>query len=119
MPHGWAMAEFFLLLRDSLVFEDGQKLVLFAGIPESSFKDPRGMKLQNLPTHFGKFSCDYIFRENRGELKLSGVTAGEGFALRLPAALLVKVTVEGKEITRDERGDYLVPRDSGNVILDF
>ena len=34
MPHGWAIAEVHLLLRDCLAYEDNQQLVLFAGVPE-------------------------------------------------------------------------------------
>src|SRR5207248_1937604 len=33
MPHGWAIAEMALLLRDALAFEDGGRLVLLAGVP--------------------------------------------------------------------------------------
>lgn len=32
MPHGWSMAEFWHLVRDSFLHEDGEKLVIFGGV---------------------------------------------------------------------------------------
>jgi len=51
MPHAWSLAEFWLLLRDSLVHEDGDRLVLFAGLPPKWRNQP--LKIENLPTAFG------------------------------------------------------------------
>jgi len=66
MPHGWAIAEMQLLLRDALAFEDGDKLVLFAGAPEDWFAKP--MRIENLPTHFGKLSVSWQPQEERSAL---------------------------------------------------
>ena len=57
MPHGWAIAEFHLLVRDSLLYEDGDKLVLLAGVPPGWFTHKEGLEVKNLPTHFG--SCSF------------------------------------------------------------
>ena len=43
MPHGWAIAEFWLLLRDSIAFEDGDSLVVFGGVPPEWFQAEEGM----------------------------------------------------------------------------
>jgi len=56
MPHGWAIAEVWLLLRDSLLFEDGDRLILFGGVPPQWFKDPKGMEITGAPTYFGDCS---------------------------------------------------------------
>jgi hypothetical protein len=53
MPHGWATAELHLLIRDSLLHEDGDKLVL-------------------LPTHFGACSFRYVSGFDGSTLELSG-----------------------------------------------
>jgi hypothetical protein len=50
MPHGWAIAEFHLLLRDSLAFEDGDQLILLAGIPPAWFRDPAGFSIEKFLT---------------------------------------------------------------------
>ena len=83
MPHGWAIAEFELLLRDALAFEDEGKLVLFAGVPEGWFAQP--MRLRNLPTHFGTLSVEWKPNERGGTLVLSGdAKPPGGFVFRGP-----------------------------------
>ncbi len=57
-PHGWAVAELVLLIRDSLVFEDEEYLVLFAGIPEDWFYN--NITIIDLPTYFGTISIHYV-----------------------------------------------------------
>jgi hypothetical protein len=57
MPHAWSLAEHWLLMRDSLVHEDGDQLVLFAGVPRKWLQKP--MRLENLPTAFGPLTLDW------------------------------------------------------------
>ena len=90
MPHGWAIAEFELLLRDSLAFEHDDKLVLFAGVSEEWFKQP--MSIKNLPTHFGTMSVEWD-------------PAGEKVKLALPAATYPS----GGVFVRTPNGDVKVP----------
>jgi hypothetical protein len=54
MPHAWSLAELWLLMRDSLVYEDGDQLVLFAGVPRKWLTGP--LSIENLPTAFGTLS---------------------------------------------------------------
>ena len=85
MPHGWSIAEFQLLLRDSLCFEDGDQLVLWAGIPPQWFRDPRGFSVERLPTHFGLLSFTFEPNAEGGTLQLTGEAKPPGgFRLRLP-----------------------------------
>ncbi|MEQ1861128.1 MAG: hypothetical protein ABMA13_14500 [Chthoniobacteraceae bacterium] len=84
MPHGWAIAELHLLLRDALVFEDGDKLVLFAGIPPGWFAKP--MRLRNVPTHLGKLDVEWMPSGERAELRISGIGPRTVVVLRLPWA---------------------------------
>lgn len=106
MPHGWAIAELWLLMRDALCFEAGERLVLFAGVAEDWFRKP--MRITDAATHFGKFSAVYRLRDDVAVLTLSGdARPPGGFILRLPANAVVKV--EGKPITVDAHGDYLLP----------
>jgi hypothetical protein len=81
MPHGWVMAEFQLLLRDALAFEDGDKLVLFGGVPEAWLN--RSMTIKNLPTHFGALSVEYRSDEKGVTLRFTGsANPPGGFAIR-------------------------------------
>ena len=56
-PHGWTAAELFLLLRDCLAREEGNKLILGSGIPKSWMDKP--FAVENMPTYFGKLSFNY------------------------------------------------------------
>jgi hypothetical protein len=56
-PHGWTAAELFLLLRDCLVREDGETLVIGSGIPKAWLD--HDFEAQGLPTHFGKTKFRY------------------------------------------------------------
>jgi hypothetical protein len=122
MPHGWAIAEFVLLLRDSLIFEDGDKLLLFAGVPPEWFKDPDGMAVRDMPTHFGECSFAYdVARDGSGAiLTLSGGAAPPaGFILRMPQSLRAEVLAAGKALRATVRGDYAIPSGTGRVEIAF
>ena len=55
MPHSWAASDFIRSFRTMLAYERERdsSLVLCAGIPDSWVRDPRGITVKNLPTHFG------------------------------------------------------------------
>lgn len=110
MPHGWAIAELHLLLRDCLVYEDGQRLVLLAGVPPTWFTASDGMAVEHLPTHFGSVSFRYRPVEGGAALELAGEAAPPGgFDLRLPDLPGAKVTVAGKAIPRSPAGGWPLP----------
>jgi hypothetical protein len=99
MPHGWAIAEVHLLLRDCLAYEDNDQLVLFAGVPQSWFTDQAGMTIKDLPTHFGKLSALWTTTSHGATLRLKGEAAPlRGFRLVLPEALKAHVSVNGQSI---------------------
>ncbi len=83
MPHGWAIAEFQLLLRDGLAYEEGDRLVLFAGVPAEWFEKP--MRLRNFPTHFGPVSVNFRPTEAGGSVEVAGTGIPPGgFIVRAP-----------------------------------
>lgn len=94
MPHGWAIAEFHLLLRDSLAYEDNLRLVLFSGIPENWFEKP--MSVHNMPTHFGRLSFDYSANSKSLDVAIEEPPA-DGISLRLPAGFAKKIIADGTE----------------------
>ncbi len=118
MPHGWAIAEVHLLLRDCLACEDDRQLVLFAGIPEAWFTHPQGMKIAGLPTHFGSLTASWDTLGNTATLRLSGAAPPGGFVLSLPASLKTTVSVEEKEIERSERG-FILPAETRQARIEF
>ncbi len=120
MPHGWAIAEFWLLMRDSLAFEDGHRLVLLAGIPEEWFRDPRGMRVHGLCTYFGRLDFSYKSSGAAAELELTGTAAPpEGFILRLPPAAGAFVWRSGERLPVAPGGDCLFPNGTTKVRIQF
>ncbi len=112
MPHGWAIAEVHLLLRDCLAYEDGGRLVLFAGVPQTWFTNPAGMSIRNLPTHFGNLEVSWQRTADGAILRLDGDAAPpEGFVLSVPESLKPSVSVAGKTIESTRRG-LVLPADT-------
>ncbi|OHB63919.1 MAG: hypothetical protein A2Y77_13640 [Planctomycetes bacterium RBG_13_62_9] len=119
MPHGWAMAEVHLLIRDCLAYEDSDRLVLFAGIPESWFKNPQGITIRNLPTHFGSLNVSWESTTEGGTLRLEGKAAPPaGFVLSLPESLNPSVSVGGKTSGQTERG-FALPANAKQARVEF
>jgi hypothetical protein len=54
MPHTWVGADLINSARSLFVYEDGDTLVLGAGIPRSWYG--KGVAVENLPTAFGRIS---------------------------------------------------------------
>jgi len=120
MPHGWAIAEMALLLRDSLAFEDGDKLVLLAGVPEMWFTSPQPMKVESLPTHFGTCSFRYELAGNTATLTISGTaTPPGGFLLRLPHALKASCKADGQPLAADDKGNLPFPAAVKSIQIEF
>jgi hypothetical protein len=120
MPHGWAIAEVVLLLRDSLAFEDGDRLVLFGGVPETWFEDERGMEVRHLPTHFGELGLEYRYRDGLGSLDIiDDAGPSDGFVLRLPVSGVKAVEAEGRTIGVEPDGDVRFPRGTKQVTIRF
>jgi hypothetical protein len=55
-PHGWTAAELFLLLRDCMLHEKGDSLVLGAGVPAEWIDAGEPFGISDAPSHFGKVS---------------------------------------------------------------
>ena len=110
MPHGWAIAELWLLLRNCLVCEEENRLHLLRGVPGAWFTKEEGMAARNLPTYFGK--CSFVYAPDRGgaTLTLSGdASPPEGFLLAMPASLKTRVVADGTEVLPSDNGEWTLP----------
>jgi hypothetical protein len=114
MPHGWSIAEVHLLLRDCLLHEDGDRLVLLGGVAPESLSNPAGLKA-SLPTYFGPCALSWVPEAGGASLTLSGARPPGGVALRLPTGFAARVTLDGKESPRNGRGDFLLPGGGGKA----
>ena len=120
MPHGWAIAELWLLLRDSLLFEDGGRLVLFAGLPPQWLQGKEPLVIENAPTWFGAVSATYAATAGGAKLTLGGTASPPGgFVLRLPASLKASVAVGGKTLKQDATGDLVLPPGTKQAAIAF
>jgi hypothetical protein len=117
MPHGWAIAEVWLLMRDCLAFEnDNEQVVLLGGVDPEWFSG--AMELNELPTYYGRLSFRYEARDGQGGLTLHGeCSPPDGFVLRLPAELEATVTVDGKDIEQAREGDFVIPSANRTVTV--
>jgi hypothetical protein len=118
MPHGWIIAELWLLLRDCLAFEDGSQLVVLGGVPPGWFH--RNMTIENMPTAFGALGLRYRCQGSQATLKFTGEAApAEGFVLRLPREIKAAARVANEVLRRRANGDFLVPARAAEVRLEF
>ena len=99
MPHGWAVAELHLLIRDSLLYEDGNQLVLFAGVPPEWFAHKDGVEVKDLPTHFGR--CSFKLSPTPDGATLDVTVQRDAtvvLAVRAPPGVNVKTTLNGRPV---------------------
>lgn len=120
MPHGWAIAELWHLVRDALLFEDGDRLVLLAGVPPEWLTGAEAVAAQTMATHFGPCTFRYEASGKEAALTLSGQAAPPGgFVLRLPKALGARVRIKGKHVDSNDGRDYLLPAAAERVRIDL
>jgi hypothetical protein len=120
MPHGWAVAEMWLLLRDCFAFEDGDRLVLAAGLPESWLRHPDGVSVEGLPTHFGKVTFHWQPTAEGATLNIAGdCSPPAGYRLRLPEGLVRHATIDGADQNPRPAGELDIPRVAREVRLRF
>ncbi len=120
MPHGWAIAEFWHLMRDCFVFEEGDRLVLLAGVPDNWLEQPEKITVRGLHTYFGICSLSYDGSPQGGVLRFNGSAAPpDGFVLRWPLGHSVKLTADGKSIERQENGDFFLPGNTHQAVVSF
>jgi hypothetical protein len=120
MPHGWAVAEMWLLLRDCLVFEHDDRLRLLSGVAPEWFIGEDGMTVEGLPTHFGRCSFDYRATADGATLTFSGdASPPGGFDLALPPSLAATLTADGREITRNQSGVFRLPAGTKRARLEW
>ena len=65
MPHTWVGAEFICSVRNMVVRETGDTLELLAGVRRAWVSKGEGIRVENLPTHFGRLSMHVYEEANR------------------------------------------------------
>ncbi len=120
MPHGWSIAEVQLLLRDSLLFETEDSLVLGAGMPAEWFRAGMAWGWTNVPTHFGSLSVQFDGRGAKPKLVLAGgVRPEDGVILKWPKEVHATLSVGGKPLVPLPNGDYVLPAKTRVVMIGY
>lgn len=100
VPHGWSAAHYVLLLRDMLLREEGQKLILCSCIPGPWLGDGKCIEIKKAPTYFGELGYRIESRLKKGYIKLTLDTKKchpEGYQLILPVRKNIRsVKIDGK-----------------------
>ena len=122
MPHAWAAADLVTLIREMLITEQDDALVLFAGAGDWWFSEGREISLQELPTQFGPLSLrthsTVVQAEGSWEgtltLCLAGSAPPEGYRWKVPEQ---PQAVTGPEGTALLDGWLTIPGTGGTVTI--
>jgi hypothetical protein len=87
--HGWALADFLLAVRNALLFEEGDHLVITPALLEDWTLENNVIKVEDAATYFGKVNFTIAFGERTGTLVVNGDwrAAPEYIEWNLPFAL--------------------------------
>ncbi len=67
--HGWALADFLLIVRNVLLFEENDHLVLTPILPEEWTNEMNVIKVEDAPTYFGTVKFHNRVRTARGDTR--------------------------------------------------
>ncbi len=70
--HGWAAADFLIAIRNALLLEEEDHLVITPVLPAEWTAENNVIKVENAPTYFGKLSYTIAFGERTGTLVVHG-----------------------------------------------
>ena len=85
MPHTWVGADLVTAIRNLFLYECADHLELLDGVPEAWVAEGSGLRLENLPSHFGAVSLTAV--EQNGQLRVdfrSKINAPKGLILNWP-----------------------------------
>jgi len=121
MPHGWAISELWLLMRDCLMFEDDRgRIILLGGVSPDWFRHSDGMEIRGLETYYGKCNFSWTPQENGAMLELSGAALPpNGFVLRLPPLLKPTVILNRERLAVAPDGDCYLPAHAKRIYIEF
>ena len=123
MPHSWAAAEWVLYLRDALLREDGDRLVLADAVPAPWMQDGRRVEIHGAPTRLGTAGYALESRQSDGYWDLSidaETSAPGGYILRGPfPSAPVRVNVDGRDATPDGKSAVSIPAGARMVRVYF
>jgi len=121
MPHGWTSAELFLLLRDCMVYEDHNHLVIGAGVPASWMAEGAEFGIGGAPTYFGRASWEASVSGSAVRVRIESERPPEGgYVLCLPFARKVDSLIVGSAKVPPvvEHGGLLIPAEGRRTVVE-
>jgi len=103
-----------------MAFENDWHLVLLSGVPPAWFSHQDGIRIEGLPTYFGKLNLLWKPTQGGATLSLGGTAKPpKGFLLRLPKSLGAKVTVNSQMISTLVDGEFILPPETVEVRVTY
>ena len=104
--HGWALADFLLIVRNALLFEEEDRLVLTPALPEHWCAEMNVIKVEDAPTYFGGVNFTIAFGERDATLAVNGAWRAAPafiewnlpFALRAAGGDVDNIEIVGKAV---------------------
>jgi hypothetical protein len=118
MPHTWVGSGAILSILSMFSYEDGDELVLAAGIPAEWYETGEVLGIQGLVTRFGTLS--YALEREDGVLRLRiepGCTPPAGFRVRVDQVEASEIRVDGKTVHQQSNGFVWV--DQGTRVVEW
>ena len=85
MPHTWIGADLITGVRNLMLFECAERLVLLSGVPEAWVIEGTGLRLENMPSYFGAVSLVAAEQDGKFRFELrSRINAPKGVVLHWP-----------------------------------
>lgn len=100
--HGWMSAEFVTFVRNALLFEEGDHLVLTPALPEDWVFETASIKVERAATYFGNVDFTLAFGDHNATLVMKGQWR------TLPAYIEWNLPIELKNAGGDQDGVELV-----------
>ena len=82
-----AAADFILLLRDMILYESGQNMIVLAGIPAEWFTAKRSLVIDSLPTRTGPSHIEVGTSSNQHQIEISRVQLPDEYDIHIPASV--------------------------------
>jgi hypothetical protein len=110
MPHCWVAADYMNALRALLLYEEGNRIVLGAGIPLGWLGPGEELSIGSAPTFFGELSCAVETSQDgkRISIRLEGAARPPGgYLVRFPfkREVIEGVTGDGSPVSILESGE--------------
>ncbi len=125
IPHGWACAEYILLIRDCFFYEDfdSTRIVISPGVDQLWLPQGETISITDAPTYFGSlfsYSLTNNLDQRRAELILNpseGPVGGYIFKSPFEGYRITGVEVDGEPIETFSPDEARLPAGSREVIL--